>query len=410
METKQNIIQRIKSTWAILPKWPRRILLAMFFLFLFADFIANDKPLYCKVDGQHYFPVLKNYMVNMGAAKWDSKFLQVDWKTLDYDAVVYPPIPYHPKKTDLRNANCVSPFGPQKVESKRFWHVLGTDDLGRDIAAGMIHGVRIALLIGFVSMLIAGILGFLLGSLAGYYGDDKVRMTWGRAIILFLVKKTAFVYTVILPFYNGLSIFWILLLFIASMLLIGILNKLLIRLEEKGIFKRDFAIPFDLLLMRLIEIFRSIPALFILLAVLAILKTQSVYNIMFIIGLFAWPGIARFVRAEILKIREMEYVKMAESMGYSDGQIILKHVLPNALGPALIAIAFGFAAAILLESSLSFLGIGLNVNEVTWGSILNLARTNFSAWWLAIFPGLAIFMTIYIFNRFGDSLAENLKV
>ena len=129
-------------------------------------------------------------------------------------------------------------------------------------------------------------------------------------------------------------------------------------------------------------------------------------NLMIIIGLTAWTGIARLTRAEFLRISTMEYIQAAKSLGISEFRIIFKHALPNALAPALVAIAFGVASAILIESSLSFLGIGVPPSTVTWGSLLNLGREQFTAWWLLVFPGLAIFITVTVYNLLGEGLRD----
>jgi peptide/nickel transport system permease protein len=129
---------------------------------------------------------------------------------------------------------------------------------------------------------------------------------------------------------------------------------------------------------------------------------------MIIIGFTNWTGIARFTRAEFLKIRSLEYVQAAQALGFSEIRIILKHALPNGLAPAFIAIAFGIASAILIESGLSFLGIGVPHDVVTWGSLLNAGKENFNAWWLVVFPGLAIFLTVTIYNLLGEGLRDAL--
>ena len=129
-------------------------------------------------------------------------------------------------------------------------------------------------------------------------------------------------------------------------------------------------------------------------------------NLMIIIGLTAWTGIARLTRAEFLRVSTMEYIQAAKSLGISEFRIIFKHALPNALAPALVAIAFGVASAILIESSLSFLGIGVPPSTVTWGSLLNLGREQFTAWWLLVFPGLAIFITVTVYNLLGEGLRD----
>jgi peptide/nickel transport system permease protein len=170
--------------------------------------------------------------------------------------------------------------------------------------------------------------------------------------------------------------------------------------------KRKIALPIDIIVMRLIEIMNSIPNLIFLLAILAIIEKSSIINVMIIIGLIGWTGIARFVRSELLRIRALDYIEAARSMGFTNFRILMRHAIPNALTPVLISIAFGVAGAILTEASLSFLGIGMPTDEVTWGKILNLSRANISSWWLAIFPGFAIFITVTIFNLIGEGLTD----
>lgn len=395
------------SFWSKLPKWPTRIFLVMLVIFIGADFIANDKPIYCKVKGETYFPVFKSYLVATGLAKWDANLVNVDWHTIKYEKIIYPLIPYSPENLDLKNANCVSPFGPQTVSRKKFWHILGTDNLGRDVAAGMIHGVRIAFLVGFGAMLIALIIGLFFGVLAGYFGDDKYVVSRARFFIMSFFALIGIIYLIVLPFQNGTSFIGLLFIIFILSLLFFVLKLLVDYLERITLFKKQMTINWDLILMRLIEIFKSIPGIFFLLAIFAIIEKPNLIYLVLILGFLMWPPFARFIRAELLKIREAEYINMAKSLGLKDMAIIWNHVLPNAMGPVLVALSFGFASAVLLESTLSFLGIGLPEGTVSWGSILNTARSNFSAWWLAIFPGLAIFISIYIFNRFGDAFSNS---
>jgi peptide/nickel transport system permease protein len=129
---------------------------------------------------------------------------------------------------------------------------------------------------------------------------------------------------------------------------------------------------------------------------------------MVIIGLTSWTEIARFTRAEFLKIRNLEYIQAGQALGYSEARIIFRHALPNGIAPALVAIAFGIASAILIESGLSFLGIGVPADVVTWGSLVNAGRENFQAWWLVVYPGLAIFITVTIYNLLGEGLRDAL--
>ena len=127
-----------------------------------------------------------------------------------------------------------------------------------------------------------------------------------------------------------------------------------------------------------------------------------------IIGFTSWTGMARFMRAEMMKIKEMEYIQAAKVLGFSWKRIIFKHAIPNGLAPVFTAAAFGVASAILVESGLSFLGIGVPDDVVTWGKLLSSGKEEFEASWLVIFPGLAIFFTVTAYNLLGEGLRDAL--
>lgn len=164
----------------------------------------------------------------------------------------------------------------------------------------------------------------------------------------------------------------------------------------------------DLLGMRVLEVFDSIPTLFLMLAAVAFFG-RNLYIIMLIIGLTGWVGIARFVRAEFLKLRKVDYVMAAQALGLPLRSILFRHLLPNALAPVLVSVSFGVASAILAESALSFLGLGL-IDEPSWGAMLNQAvgATGGFIWWLALFPGFAIFLTVLSYNLVGEALRDAL--
>jgi len=307
--------------------WSLRVVVLLAGFALLADFIANDKPYWIELDGQWYFPSAIDYGVWTGFRQWPEPLLNADFRVLETDAALWPPIPHSPTRVDLRGAIFAAP-------SLEHW--LGTDRLGRDLAAGLIHGTRISLTIGLVVVAIQALIGIALGALAGYYGG------------------------------------WV-----------------------------------DIGISRVIEIMLGIPTFFLLITVAAIFP-PSIYLIMIILGLTGWMGIARFVRSEFLRIRAQDFVESARSLGSSDMRVMVRHILPNALAPVLVSMSFGVASAILAESGLSFLGIGVPAHLVTWGSILSEARTNTFAWWLAVFPGLAIFVTVTAYNLLGDGLRDAL--
>src|ERR1051326_8362596 len=158
-----------------------RLLYFFILIALFADFLANEKPLVARYKDGIYFPVFRSYAVDLGIAQWQKDLQNVEWKKLDYDWSVFPLVPYSPTTLDLDNAQSVSPFSEQKVSSLRWKHWLGTDELGRDVLSGMIHGTRIALTVGLVSMGIASLFGILMGALAGYFGDGRFKISRAAA-------------------------------------------------------------------------------------------------------------------------------------------------------------------------------------------------------------------------------------
>lgn len=164
----------------------------------------------------------------------------------------------------------------------------------------------------------------------------------------------------------------------------------------------------DSLLMRCVDIMLCFPSFFLILAVIAFLN-PSIWIIMAVIGLTGWMGVARLVRAEVLTIRETDYILAARCIGCSDLRIILRHILPNALSPVLVAATLGVAGAILTESALSFLGIGVQPPTPSWGNILTSGKDYIEfAWWLSLFPGQAILITVLAYNLLGEGIRDAL--
>jgi len=237
------------------------------------------------------------------------------------------PIPFGPDDVDV--ANRLHPPDAQ--------HHFGTDELGRDVLARMLHGARVSLTVGLLATMMALVVGCFFGAIAGYYG--------------------------------GVA---------------------------------------DWLVSRLIEVVLCFPLLFLALAIVAFFG-PSIWTIMIALGLTTWTSEARYVRGEFLRIREMEFAYAARASGARDSRIIFRHLLPNALAPVLVSASFGVAYAILTESALSFLGLGVPLPTATWGSILASAKQFIEyAWWLVVFPGVAIFLTVAAFNIIGDRFRDAL--
>ena len=298
----------------------------------------------------------------------------------------------------------------------RHRHVLGTGPTGRDLSSGLIHATRISLSIGIISMGIASLIGIILGALAGFFGDERLKMSrkkyyftligiffglyYGYGLRKYIISE-GFSNSVTAGLTEIMISFGIIILIIIIFRLISriIINKWL---------NKEVSVPVDTFVSRGIELLNSIPRLLLIITVSAIMKERSLFIIMAIIGLTSWTGIARFTRAELLRIRNLEYIQASSALGFSSIRTIFKHALPNALAPVFVSIAFGIASAILIESSLSFLNIGVPTEQVTWGSLLNLGRLYPQAWWLIIFPGIAIFLTITVYNMIAEASRDAL--
>ena len=216
-------------------------------------------------------------------------------------------------------------------------HPLGTDHLGRDLLARVIHGARPALLVGFAAVAISGMIGMAAGLVSGYVG--------GRA---------------------------------------------------------------DDVLMRLADIQLAFPFILLAIAVIGVLG-PSLKTIIIVIGVSSWVVYARIVRAAVLTLREREFVQAAQALGSGDLRVVIRHILPNALTPWLVVATLDMARVIVIESALSFLGLGVQPPAPTWGGMLADGRVYIStAWWLATFPGLAILVTVLGINLFGDGLRDTL--
>ncbi len=417
-----------KYTWAQFKKnklalYSYRFLLVLVVLAFISPILSNDKPLYCKIEGKTYFPALSfNDFYELKNEKISLEFY--DWKHAEFESVVWSMCAYSPGKSDALNI-ALSP-GAQQVFKKtngdlihmpsKFSHRLGTTRDGGDVLAGLIHGIKYSLLIGILSMLIASIIGVLLGSMAGYFGNTGLKvkrgMFWSLCIGIFLAWFYAFYvrsYTLVDAFEKGgaslfLSLLMSVLLFIVIIIVFYFIGKLLSKLP---FFKVIKPLRIDAIISRVIEINNSIPLFLVILAIAAIARPSFV-TLILLIGLSNWSGIARLTRGEFLRVSSLDYIQAARSLGLSNWRILFRHALPNAIGPALIAIAFGIAGAILTESGLSFIGVGVPPEIVTWGKILSEAKESTSSWWLIVFPGIVIFLTVTMYNLIGEGLRDAL--
>ena len=284
-------------------------------------------------------------------------------------------------------------------------YLLGTDDLGRDIFARMLQGAWVSLTVGFVAVGISVIIGILFGGIAGYCGHYHLRVDHILSITALLAGIA--VLAINAPLMGiSLMVMGIGYLLFSPRIAVSAARKsssLVIKL-----FLSD-TISLDTLIMRFVDIMLCFPCFFLILTVVALLRA-SIYNIMIIFGLPSWMGTTRFVRAEILSLREQDFVTAARALGLSSGRIIFRHIIPNAIAPVLVSATIGIASAILTEAGLSFLGFGVPPPHATWGNILaDGKRFIFDAPWLTFIPGFAILVVVLSFNLFGEGLRDILN-
>ncbi len=296
--------------------------------------------------------------------------------------------------------NVYSP--PQlKSQSNHVAHYLGTDAVGRDVAAGIFHGAQITLTVAIFGFALTFIIGFLIGAISGFTANQPAKVTYLASGISITVLLIMFWYSYIFYLFSNLDGITLGIIITIKILIgpfLALFNQVLLRRGFKY-----YTLSIDYILMRLVEIFQSVPLIMWLLGAAAIFSKITPLGLIILVGLTSWMNLARLVRSEFFRLRTSPFVDAAKAVGASTPRIILKHILPNMIGTLVVATSYGVASVIGFDALISYIGLGLPVEEVTWGTQLSGARQNFSAWWLAVFPGLAIFSVILALNILGNA-------
>lgn len=392
-----------------------------------ADFLATDLPWKATVGGATYFPVFQPTDSGRFFDSQDGRFKQmalgqVDWPGQpDLTGVVWAPVPYGPASNIARLYLAPGNMGPfnqphdaEALRGKAFPHRLGSTGSGGDLLAALIHGSRTSLLVGLVTACLIMVIGIGIGALAGWLGDDGLWLRRGRmyGILLGLLGGWFWGFRArVVPLreaaLEGITP-WLGAILISILLLTGLL---ILGTWAGGWLSKipwfDKLIPFrlDFWVLRLLELMSAFPSLLLLIALSVLLRERSLWLIMLIIGLTGWPGIARLTRAEVLRVRQEDYVQAAQALGLSRWRILWRHILPNALTPVWIMAAFVMGGAIMAESVLSFLGL-TGGDHISWGQLFDEAQVRVSYWWMMLFPGLCIFATVFSLNQIGEYLRD----
>jgi ABC-type dipeptide/oligopeptide/nickel transport system permease subunit len=269
----------------------------------------------------------------------------------------------------------------------------------------MLQGAWVSLTVGFVAVGISVVIGIVMGGLAGYYGQRRIRLEQLLLTVVLLTGAGLLAagrrsWGVLLLVAGHAWLFW-------SISPWGLQSR---RTLPPGLgVLRKSTLMVDTVIMRFVDIMLCFPSFFLILTVVALLPA-SIYNIMIVIGLTSWEGTARFVRAEFLSLREQDFVAAARALGVANLRIIFRHMVPNAVAPVLVSATIGIASAILTEAGLSFLGFGVPPPHATWGNILSDGkRFIFDAPWLTFIPGAAILIVVLAFNLCGEGLRDILN-
>ncbi|WP_299754894.1 ABC transporter permease [uncultured Pontibacter sp.] len=299
------------------------------------------------------------------------------------------PLPYPPNYLDLAH--------PYLPPFKDIVHPLGTDGLGRDLLSNVLYGARTSFMISVPVMLFATAIGMLLGTTAGFFGNDSLQQPRYSVLFWLLSFPAVLYFAVYLPLqvYQLEMELTYIILPVAALTGWLLLMWLLLNALQRFVpfLKLKMAIPIDKVVMRLTEALTSIPR-FVLILALASFIPPSLFMLSLLLIFTIWPATARLSRAEMLRIKQLPYFEAACSIGNRPFQLIWRHALPNLAGPILIAFTFGLGGLLTLESTLSFLNIGVPTSLVSWGRTISGIRSNTSAWWLVVFPGGLLSLTI----------------
>jgi len=305
---------------------------SLMLLALLGPLIANDEPIVCRHDGTWHFPALVEVV---HVLPWGSRLVEKSTpfrlpafnakRDLDPEAfALWPPVRFGPEEVSMHVL---------QAPSVRHW--LGTDDVGRAVAARLVHGAAASLKVALASMLLAGAIGVFVGGVAGYFGS------------------------------------WV-----------------------------------DALLSRLIEVVVCFPVFFLALGLIMWME-PGIGNVVLVIGLTRWTSIARYTRAEFIRLKTADYIAAAQASGAGTARIMGRHLLPNALSPVLVSLSFGVAGAILIETALSWLGFGVQPPMPSWGSMLRVAWDHMDTSPHLLYPPcVAIFLAVLGFNLLGDAIRQ----
>jgi peptide/nickel transport system permease protein len=383
---------------------PRTILLLVLLVGMLSPFLANDQPLIVKENNSYYSPLL-NKLFSSKELISDNR----DWRNYSGFKIMSP-IPYSPGKSDLINADYRSPFdnqfiisesGKKEVIDLRYHHFLGTNIRGADVMAGIISGAGISLYISLLVSILATLIGISLGSIGGLVGNYNLKLN----IIGIIASTFILIFTLHINLAGGIdeiSSFLKILIFILGLIIIYKISEYQKYLPNKTY---SFKIPLENFIDWMTMLFSTIPRL-VFIIVIAGFSHPSILNLVLLLTLTSWTDIARIAKTEFIRVNNENYIEAARMTGNSLYRIIRYHIIPNAWPSIAISFCYLVSLNMITESSLSFLGIGLPPTLVSWGSLIAEGRSNLSAWWLIVFPGLLLGICTYALYKITEEIQQ----
>ncbi|MEO0311045.1 MAG: hypothetical protein RIQ89_702 [Bacteroidota bacterium] len=380
-----NALPYIKNQY-----WLKAVLL----ISILSPILANDLPLVTTTkEGTLTFPAVKNIWIPRQQITYN------ETSTFKISCA----IPYAPLKSNLENTNLPPLFSNQTYHTNSMYinffkvHWLGTTKNGSDVLSNLLHGTRVSLWIGIMVSLISSFIGLVIGLGAGFYKDKYFKLSW---LQVFLILFSIFIFW----FYClRLTVSVYFHLFIATTICYA--HTLLHRNLAKKNSRKRISIPIHFLATRVIEIFTAIPKL-ILILTLSLFITKGTIAVITILSISYWPLIANLSRNLLDQLGQENYLQSGRLLYLPNLILLSKHALPMVAAVVLPMSITLIGFAILSEASLSYLGMGLASDTPTWGVLLQESRSNFSAWWVAVFPGLVIMYTVYRLYRLGQQMTN----
>lgn len=319
------------------------------------------------------------------------------------------PLPYTPNALDLEQVY-LSPFEARAGKDHRHW--LGTDGLGRDVLSNLLYGLQTAFWVGIPVMVLATGIGLLLGAFAGLHKNQGITLSRaglaaGIVALPMVVWFALYLPLLLLPHTTNIA-YYIVSYTLAVALGCFVWWGLGGLLKQAGYFRHKLPLPVDEVVLRLIEVLSSIPRL-VLILVLAAIFPPRIGMLATLLVLTFWTGPARLARAEMLRIRELPFFEAATALGFSSTRRMLHHALPHLLAPVAVAFMFGLAGLMLLESTLTFLNIGVDSEMVSLGRMIAGIRANTAAWWLVLLPGSLLSLTVLALQTCSYYLLKGFK-